>query len=110
MSIEIEYYHKVSGEYPISDFIDNLPSKAQAKTMWTFELVESMGLSVGMPYVASMVGVKDLWEIRVSMQGNIYRYFVHDNGTGLIILHAFVKKDQKTPRKEIETAIGRMAK
>lgn len=108
MSLGIVYYYRGSEVSPIYVFIEELPAKAQAKTSWTFQLVKDKGLEVGMPYVASIVGVRDLWEIRVSAQGNIYRYLVQDMGNSLMVLHAFVKKTQKTPRREIEKAIERM--
>jgi phage-related protein len=50
-----------------------------------------------------------LWELRRSSRGNIYRllYFFF-TGKRIVFVHGFQKKTQKTPRKEIETAVSRM--
>lgn len=46
-----------------------------------------------------------IYEIRIEFGGNIYRIFCFfDDDKLVILLHAFQKKSQKTPRKEIERA------
>lgn len=51
-------------------------------------------------------GVKDLYEIRIEHNGNIYRIFCcFDEGNLVILFNAFQKKTQKTPTSEIERAI-----
>jgi len=46
-----------------------------------------------------------LWELRIKSASDISRifYFVH-TGKDLVLLHGFIKKTQKTPSKEIQTA------
>jgi phage-related protein len=46
-----------------------------------------------------------LWELRVGSRGNIYRamYFFF-TGRRIVVLHAFEKKSQKMPRRELEVA------
>lgn len=46
-----------------------------------------------------------IYEIRVKVRSDIYRIFCFfDAGRLIVLLHAFQKKSQKTPRKEIERA------
>jgi len=46
-----------------------------------------------------------LYEIRVKVSSDIYRIFCFfDAGKLVVLLHAFQKKSQKTPKKEIERA------
>ena len=63
---------------------------------------------MGMPYVRHLTG--KLWELRISSGRLDYRllYFAH-TGRRFVLLHAFSKKTQKTPRREIEIALRRMA-
>ena len=50
----------------------------------------------------------DLWEIRSTVSNGICRiFFTIDNNT-IILLHGFIKKTQKTPLVEIETAKSRL--
>ena len=51
-----------------------------------------------------------LFEIRVEYQNNIYRIFCcFDEGKLVVLFNAFKKKDQKTPKKEIEKALKIMS-
>lgn len=65
---------------------------------------------VGMPDVRSMPSVgKGVLEIRVRDQTGAYRaFFVHVTARGLVVFHAFIKKAQKTPSREIELAQRRL--
>ncbi|MDX8392818.1 MAG: type II toxin-antitoxin system RelE/ParE family toxin, partial [Mariprofundaceae bacterium] len=47
----------------------------------------------------------DIWEVRVQVGNNIFRLLGFLDGGNLVILnHAFQKKTQKTPKREIYTA------
>ena len=57
-------------------------------------------------FLKKIEGVKDLYEIRIEHNGNIYRIFCcFDEGNLVILFNAFQKKTQKTPISEIERAI-----
>ena len=67
------------------------------------------GWPIGMPLCRSIKGHKGLWEIRSSLSGcRIARVFfcAHDNG--MVLLHGFIKKTQKTPDRELDVAEKRM--
>lgn len=56
-------------------------------------------------FLRSIEGVKDLYEIRIEHESNIYRIFCcFDEGNLVILFNGFQKKTQKTPQKEIERA------
>lgn len=62
---------------------------------------------VGMPHVRPLEG--KLWEIRMAGRDGIARaIYVTRTKQRLVVLHVFVKKTQKTPRRAIETAYARM--
>jgi phage-related protein len=52
---------------------------------------------------------RDFWELRTRVRGDIYRtfYFAH-TGKKFVLLHAYQKKSQKAPRKELDVAEERM--
>ena len=57
-------------------------------------------------FLKKIEGVKDLYEIRIEHNGNIYHIFCcFDEGNLVILFNAFQKKTQKTPTSEIERAI-----
>ena len=47
-----------------------------------------------------------VYELRAQHEGNIYRaFFIFDEGNIVMLFNGFQKRSQKTPQKEIETAI-----
>lgn len=102
MNLNIEYYTRSNRTSPIQEFINELPDKAQVKTIETFGLLRDYGLEVGMPHIRPLSGMQGTWEVRIKSNKNIYRYpFIIEGGTA-VILHAFAKKTQKTPEKELK--------
>jgi phage-related protein len=50
-----------------------------------------------------------LWELRIRLGTDILRIvYTFDKGQIIILLHAFVKKQQKTPKSELEIARKRL--
>jgi len=70
-------------------------------------LIEDMGLDrLREPYVRHLRG--PLWEIRLQGKDRIARaLYVTATGRRVVIVRAFIKKTQKTPRREIELALRR---
>lgn len=84
-----------------------LPLDMRAKLVRIVELIESLGLDkVREPYVKHLQ--KSLWEMRISGRDGISRaIYVSASGKRVVIVRAFIKKTQKTPRSEIELALKR---
>ena len=85
-----------------------LPADMRAKFLRISELLEEFGpQKVGLPHVRF---VEDkLWEMRMTGRDGIARaLYVARIGQELTVLHVFVKKTQKTPRKAIATALDRL--
>lgn len=61
----------------------------------------------GMPLCRSLG--KGLWEVRCTpTQGRIARVLFCEHGGTMVLLHAFIKKTQKTPPGDLELALKRM--
>lgn len=87
------------------DFYEGQGEKVQAKIEWTLSLVRDLD-RVPIKYFKKIAGTKDLYEIRVEFEGNIYRIFsFFDQGSLIILGNAFHKKTPKTPKAEIEKAL-----
>ena len=61
---------------------------------------------LGMPLVAHVEG--DVWEVRTRLDGRIARTLFVAEGGLMILLHAFIKKQQKTPKPELDLAKERL--
>lgn len=71
------------------------------------ELIEEFGPALGLPYTKALGD--GLFEIRAKGKEGIGRsFFCTMKGQEIIILHSFIKKSQKTPKKELKTAQTRL--
>ena len=108
---QVVYYQDRRGRRPVRKFLDSLSVTSRATVMRRFALLEEFGLDVGWPHVRSVGGYRKLWELRVRTQGGAVRlFYLAHTGHRFVILHGFVKKSGKTPRRELETAARRMRK
>ena len=83
------------------------PDGILANLLHILEMIEELGPGVGKPYTAPMG--KGLFEIRAHGKEGIGRsLFCTLKGKEIIILHSFIKKTQKTPKKELDIARKRM--
>lgn len=91
----------------VDDELEALPADQQAKFLWIAELIEAHGLErVREPYVRHLE--KGLWEIRLKGRDGISRaVYVVAKPRRVVVVRVFVKKTQKTPRREIELALER---
>ncbi len=99
----IDFYVKKTGEAPAEEFIRSLDAKMKAKIFKILDILEENGPTVRMPYSECLED--GIFEIRAKQGSNITRvlYFFR-SGNRIILTNGFVKKTQKTPKKEIELA------
>jgi phage-related protein len=91
----------------VDDSIVDMPPKIQARMLRLLELMQEHGANLGAPHTSPMGD--GLFEIRAKAKEGIGRaLFCYMKGERVYILHAFVKKTQKTPKKELDLAIARM--
>jgi phage-related protein len=84
-----------------------LPDDMRAHFVKISELIEQHGLSnVHEPHVAHIEG--KVWEMRLKGRSGIARaFYVSAAPKRVVVLRAFVKKTEKTPRPEIDLALER---
>lgn len=84
-------------------FIATLTDKERRKIDYIISLLETEDR---MP-VKFIKYIRDgLYELRMEYGSNIYRiFFIFDEGQIVVLFNGFQKKDQKTPKQEIEKAL-----
>jgi len=108
MNYKILYYKTPKGKEPVRDFVNSVDKKAEQKIYAYLKKLADEGL-LPFPYSRKIEGVQKLRELRIRQGANIYRifYFMY-SGRTIVLLHAFKKKSQKTPKREITMAKNRM--
>ncbi|MBM9515089.1 type II toxin-antitoxin system RelE/ParE family toxin [Desulfogranum marinum] len=85
----------------------SFPPGILANFLHIAEMIEIFGAALGSPYTKAMG--EGLFEIRAKGKEGIGRSFFYTvKGKEIIILHSFIKKSQKTPKRELATARKRL--
>jgi phage-related protein len=91
------------------DFINGMQTKFRARVYWVIGLLEDMGPFLGEPYSKKIHDQKGLRELRIQ-SGNLgcRLFYFHSRESVYVVASGFMKKQQKTPRAEIERAMKLM--
>jgi phage-related protein len=101
---KIIFYHLDSGKCPVEKYLDSLTDKQVEKVFFVLDLIESIDI-VPRKFFKKLEATDDIWEVRVQHGNSIFRLFGFFDVSNLVVLnHAFTKKTQKIPKKEINTA------
>lgn len=103
----VEPYEREDGSIPVEEFQNSLPPKHYAKSVHDVDLLEEFGTALREPYVKSVKRkrYKGLWELRTKFGSDISRIFYFlAVGKRFILLHGYLKKDDKLDIRELEIA------
>lgn len=96
------FYRSNSGAEPVRDWLKSLSSADRRILGHDIGLVE-FGWPVGMPLCRALGD--GLWEVRSSLaNGRIARVIFCVAHGRMVLLHAFIKKTQKTPPPDLDLA------
>ena len=104
---KIKFYRLEKGKCPVEEFFDSLTNKQFEKIAFVLDLIEQIDI-VPRKYFKKLKGTDNIWEVRVQQGNNIFRILGFFDGKDLVVLnHAFTKKSQKIPQKEMAVAENR---
>jgi len=102
----IHFYKDKRGNEPVLDYIQSVArrsdkdSRIKANKIRDYvKYLRQEGLNSGEPYVKHLDN--EIWELRPLSDRILFASWQND---GFVFLHHFIKKTQKTPRREIEKA------
>lgn len=102
MSWEVEFYNT-----DVYDGFMQWPESIKARLIKIVEMIKQFGANLGMPHTRTIGD--GLFEIRAKGKEGVGRaFFCYIKNQKIVILHGFVKKTEKTPRKELKLAKLRM--
>ena len=102
MSWKITFYNTKVESQTLS-----FPPGILANFLHIAEMIEGLGPKLGKPYIGSLGS--GLYEIRAKGKEGIGRsLYCTVTGKEIVILHSFIKKSQKTPKKELDLSKKRM--
>ena len=100
---QVVFYEKENGDTPAEVFLESLDRKMKAKMTRAISALQEHGNELREPYSKHLTD--GIFELRAQIGSDISRalyFFVI--GKRVVITHGFIKKTQRTPPGEIETA------
>ncbi|OGT08929.1 MAG: hypothetical protein A2X78_00035 [Gammaproteobacteria bacterium GWE2_37_16] len=96
-----------TNKFYVRDFIRKLNTDERTEILSCLENIEKFGFDSSVVQFRHIR--KKLWEIKISVDSNGYRiFYVAVHGDTIVLLHAYKKKSQKAPIKEIAVAEKRL--
>ena len=104
--LRVAFFRTEAGREPVREWLKALPREAR-KTIGEEIKTVQFGWPLGMPLVRKME--PELWEVRTRLENKIARIFFTVEQDVMVLLHGFIKKGQKTPKKELDLVRKRLA-
>ncbi len=103
--MQVKFYKTNSGVEPVRVWLKKL-DKSDLKIIGKDMFKVQLTWPCGFPLVTKID--RKLWEIRTKLKDTISRIFFTVKKKEIVLLHGFIKKTQKTPKKEVDIAKNRM--
>jgi phage-related protein len=105
--LSVCFFRTDTGNEPVREWLKEL-SAQDRKTIGEDIKTVQFGWPLGMPLVRKMG--KDLWEVRVHLEGRVARILFTVEDATMVLLHGFIKKSQNTPANDLKLAESRRDK
>jgi phage-related protein len=107
--VKIRYYQKPSGRSPVEDFLVDLPESTRLEVFDAITLLQN-GVVLSMPLSRNLSGIRPgLHELRFrDRNGQVRVFYYLKRGEAIYIIHAFKKKTQHIPQKELDIVLKRI--
>ena len=106
-TLVVRFFSEASGAEPVRDWLKAL-SKDEMREIGTDIKTVQFGWPLGMPLVRHVEG--GIWEVRTRLATRIARVLFVLEGSTMVLLHGFIKKDRKTPKPDLDLATRRLRK
>jgi phage-related protein len=103
----VNFFKQDSGNEPVRDWLRSLSSEDKKLIGEDIKTVQ-WGWPLGMPLVGNLGD--GLWEVRTNLQNRIARVIFCMHESQIVLLHGFIKKQQKTPTEDLRLAKRRATK
>lgn len=104
-TLRARFFKTDAGTEPVRNWLKDLPvveRKAIGEDIKTVQF----GWPLGMPLVDHLES--GIWEVRTRLSSRIARVLFVLDGDTMVLLHGFIKKEQKTPKPELDLAKDRL--
>ena len=104
-TLDAAFFRTDNGNEPVREWLLSL-SKAERKVIGDDVLKVQYCWPIGKPLVGGLGN--GLCEVRSRLGDRIARVIFHVEGGTMVLLHGFIKKTQRTPKRELDLAMKRL--
>jgi phage-related protein len=105
--LPVVFYRSENGNEPVRDWLKGLTRDERRIIGEDIKMVQ-FGWPLGMPLERKID--LHLWEVRSTLPGKIARILLTVQDGTMVLLHGFIKKDQKLPTSDKRLALTRLSK
>ena len=105
--LTVHFYCEASGSEPVRDWLKSLRDNERREIGIDIKTVQ-FGWPMGMPIVGYIE--RDIWEVRSRLSTRIARVLFTLEGSTMILLHGFIKKERRTPKPDLDLTRQRLKK
>jgi phage-related protein len=103
--LTVRFYREASGSEPVRDWLKLLPADERREVGIDIKTVQ-FGWPLGMPVVDHVD--RDIWEVRTRLASRLARVLFVLEGSEMVLLHGFIKKERTTPKPDLNLARQRL--
>jgi phage-related protein len=103
--LNVYFYSTELGQEPVRQWLKQLPLSDKRVIGEDIKTVQ-FGWPLGMPLVRHIGD--GVWEVRSKLRNVIARVLFVMQGNGMVLIHGFIKKDQKIPKADLDLVRDRV--
>ncbi|QWD60748.1 type II toxin-antitoxin system RelE/ParE family toxin [Polynucleobacter sp. MWH-UH35A] len=103
--LDVYFFKTEVGNEPVRQWLQLLSPKDKKVIGEDIKTIQ-FGWPLGMPLVRHIDG--ELWEVRSKLSNGIARILFLLNGNTMVLIHGFIKKQQKMPKPDLDLARTRV--
>ena len=103
--LDVYFFETETKNEPVREWLQLLTPRDKKLIGEDIKTVQ-FGWPLGMPLVRYIDS--DIWEVRSKLSGNIARVLFVLEGNAMVLIHGFIKKQQKIPKPDLDLAKARV--
>lgn len=104
-TLDVRFFVTDSGSEPVREWLKDL-SAVERKVIGEDIKTVQLGWPLGMPLVRNLGD--GIWEVRIKLENRIVRVLFALDKSTMVLLHGFIKKQQATPKPDLDLAKDRL--
>lgn len=104
-TLDVRFFVTDSGSEPVREWLKDLPA-IERKVIGEDIKTVQLGWPLGMPLVRNLG--EGIWEVRIKLENRIVRVLFALDKSTMVLLHGFIKKQQATPKPDLDLAKDRL--